>query len=59
MLVVKGWMDEWMGVPADGEERGRVAWTWKDGKSIRLGQGTGKSSVGTNQLEGKGGLTKK
>ena len=33
--------------------RGGVAWRWEDEKGIRMGQGTGKSSVGTNQLEGK------
>ena len=33
--------------------RGGVAWRWEDGKSIRMGQGTGKSSVGMSQLEEK------
>ena len=30
-----------------------MAGRWVDGKSIRVGQGTGKSSVGTSQLEDK------
>ena len=40
-------------MPAGRSGGGGVAWTWWSKKSIRLGQGVEKSSVGTNQLEGK------
>ena len=33
--------------------RGGVAWSWRSEKSIRVGQGTGKSSVGMSQREEK------
>ena len=52
MLVVKGWTD-WEGRAGGMVRRGGVAWRWEDEKSIRLEQGTGKSSVGTSQLEDK------
>ena len=33
--------------------RGGVAWSWRSEKSIRIGQGTGKSSVGKSQRKEK------
>ena len=45
-------MTGWMGVPADGQVR-RSGREVVDGKSIRVGQGTEKSSVGMSQLEDK------
>ena len=46
-------MDGWEGRAGGMVRRGGVAWRWEDEKSIRLEQGTGKSSVGTSQLEEK------
>ena len=52
MLAVKGWTDE-EGRVGGLVRRGGVAWRWWSKKSIRLGQGTGKSSVGRSQLQEK------
>ena len=46
-------MDGWEGRAGEMVRRGGVAGGWRSEKSIRIGQESGKSSVGMSQLEEK------